>query len=278
MKKSITIWALKDGTTGKLPVITSIEQLRNSGFNALEISFFMDGDISLNSTTNQLKTIKDYVSKSPIKISSMSTLLFNEISPISDDREEQAFALKVLLKMLEIAEFLEIDSISFSFSKLSPSIQHKQAYEMAIETISNIGDKARSRNVKLCIENMSKGLLIGPLEFKGFLNRINNPYVTCCFDTGNTTLSGYPHHWIEYLGKYIEKVHITDTRLRAGSFLEYVNPGKGSIDWNLTMKALRKVGYNGYLTVEAFSNPKEVDDIRIQNLSTALDKIMEMEQ
>ena len=56
------------------------------------------------------------------------------------------------------------------------------------------------RRVTLALENVWNKFLLGPVEFKTFIDQFSRPYVGCYFDVGNVVINGYPEHWIEILG------------------------------------------------------------------------------
>lgn len=273
MKKSVTIWMFKNGVSGDLCPVDTIECLKLAGFDALEISFFQNGYISFDSKTEQLEEIKRLFKDSSLNLSSMSTLLFNDISLLSDNTEESNYSMSVITKMIEIAGYMEIPTVSFSFAKIPESVSYSDLYDQALDKISKLAQKGKELGVKLCIENIGKGLLLSPLELRNFLETLNHPMVGCCIDTGNATKSGYPNQWIELLDQYVFKVHITDTLLRRGMFLEFVNPGQGNIDWSRTTEALKRIRYDGYLTIEAFEHARETDFQRTVILGESLDRI-----
>jgi hexulose-6-phosphate isomerase len=84
---------------------------------------------------------------------------------------------------------------------------------------------------------------------------------------------GYPQDWILTLASRIKRIHVKDYKLsdRAaqGRFVDLL---EGDVDWKEVMAALKKVGYNGYLSPEYGSDPANPD--RLLRISKALDTIL----
>lgn len=89
MKSAVTIWALNGGTTGEISVIDAARKAKDAGFDALEASFYKDGDISMNSSLQDIRTISEKLKENELALSSLSTLLLNDISLISEDSHER---------------------------------------------------------------------------------------------------------------------------------------------------------------------------------------------
>lgn len=274
MKKSITIWALEGGINGDISVVKALETVKEAGFDGLEISFGKTGDITENYKKDELKEILKQFREIGCELSSISTLLLNDCSLTSKESQKRNEAYNIVSKMIEIASILEIPTISFSPGMVTETVGYKEAYELALEQVRNLGEKGKKFGVTLCVENVPQGLLLSPLEFNRFIDTIDSNAVKVCLDIGNTTFTGFPHHWIDILGDKIHKVHITDTRKRMGRLIEFTDPGKGQIDWNIVMSQLEKINYDDYLTIEAFENPRQNHETKLVELNKSLDKII----
>lgn len=88
MKKAITIWAIEGGTTGDIPVLEAAQKVKDAGFDAIEASFGNKGELSFDSDYMKVKKLHNNLQKKELIISSLSTLLLNEVSLISEDIDE----------------------------------------------------------------------------------------------------------------------------------------------------------------------------------------------
>ena len=87
-------------------------------------------------------------------------------------------------------------------------------------------------------------------ELKELIDRFDNPFVTCCRDSGHARLAfsraGMPDAMRE-LGERITCTHIHDNYYNHDLHLI---PFQGNIDWKEQMTTLKEIGYKGNLTYE----------------------------
>ncbi|MGD9127027.1 MAG: sugar phosphate isomerase/epimerase family protein [Planctomycetia bacterium] len=119
----------------------------------------------------------------------------------------------------------------------------------AIEALIPDAEKA---GVIIALENVWNNLWISPGLMKNFVASFASPWVQAYFDVGNHVRYAKPTEYIETLGKLIKKVHIKDFKLdrkhRNGG--KFVDLRDGSVDWPAVRKALDRIDYNGFLTIE----------------------------
>ena len=124
-------------------------------------------------------------------------------------------------------------------------------------------------NVKIAIENMCKtdpksgvvhdGVCAHPLEYIRYIDELNSPYATACFDTGHCAATGRePHDVIRIVGgKRITCLHLHDNNYRAD---QHMLPFTMDMDWIEICKALAEVDYKGHITMEASNYTKKFPD------------------
>ena len=114
--------------------------------------------------------------------------------------------------------------------------------------------------------------MLSPLEFRDFIDKTGSDYVGAYFDVGNILRTGYPDQWIRILGSRIKKIHIKDFKRASNSF---VNLMEGNVDFPSVMKALKSIGYDGWITAEMGPLYINYPDMILYVTSMAMDKIME---
>lgn len=276
MKKSITIWALNGGTTGEIKVVEAAKQVKEAGFDAIEVSFWEKGDISFESDCFSLQKLRKELQENNLTISSMSTLLLNQVSLISDNKSERIKAFDVCRRMIETASELGVNTVSVSPGKILEEVSYRDCFNRSIEQIRKLVEIAEKKKVVLCVENVWQGLLLSPMEFRLYCDKVDSPNMAACIDIGNASISTYAQHWVTELGPQIGKVHITDLKKRRNTIYEFVDPGKGNTDWNMVMRSLCKTEYDGYLTIEAFQKNGLENKERLESLNRCLEEIMEI--
>ena len=99
------------------------------------------------------------------------------------------------------------------------------------------------------------------------LDGFDPEYFGLIYDPGNMVYEGYENYDIGFqmLGKYLAHVHVKNAALTPAGEDEFgatkynqswMPMKKGSANLAALIKALKKVGYDGWLSVEDFSNEK----------------------
>jgi hexulose-6-phosphate isomerase len=78
-------------------------------------------------------------------------------------------------------------------------------YRRTQELIRAAIPHAEKNRVKILVENVWATFLIEPLTMARYIDELGSPWVKAYFDVGNVMRWGLPQHWIEVLGKRIEK-------------------------------------------------------------------------
>lgn len=109
-------------------------------------------------------------------------------------------------------------------------------------------------------EKLGVGLLIEPEpglmierfeQFLAFVDRIKSPAVGLNFDIGHAFCVGEdPQDWVERMALYTRHYHFED--IAATRIHQHLVPGRGAIDFEATLAAIAKTGYDGWITVELY--------------------------
>lgn len=268
MKKSISVWAF--------PEDWSLEKIftaaRKAGFAGVEVALAESGEIHLNATRDDIECIRTLAKKAGIELFSVATGLFWRYSLTSNNPDEREKAILIAKKQLDIAAWLECESVLMIPGMVTEAVSYDRAYKQAFDVISELEKYARERNVVIGLENVWNRFLLSPLEFKGFIDAINSPFVQVYFDVGNVVKEGYPEQWIEVLGKRITKVHFKDYKRDVGTMAGFCDILTGDVDYPAVMASLRAAGYDGWLTAEVMP----YTDALLNNTSLAMDNILKV--
>ena len=124
-------------------------------------------------------------------------------------------------------------------------ITHKESpeyNEIGLERIKKITKHAKELGIKVAFENTRKK---GYLDF--VLGNIKDENVGICFDSGHYHVFFNDELDWELFKDRIFCVHLHDNDQ---SFDQHLLPGDGTLDWNETLRKIRKYGYTGPLTLE----------------------------
>lgn len=120
---------------------------------------------------------------------------------------------------------------------------------------------AKEYGVKIATENMwnwdkekneaTPAACSSPENFTEHLNALNDDYFVACLDIGHAEMRGLDTcapDMIHALGKKLQALHIHDNDLHHDL---HAIPFSAKIDFGAAVRALKDIGYTGYLTLEA---------------------------
>lgn len=277
MKKGINIWSFPAG----MSIEESIELAKDAGFDGIELSLNETGPLSLESTTDEVRAIRQFADNTGIELSSLASGLYWDYPPTSENEQVSAKAFDVARKQLEHAAALGVDSVlivpgavGVDFIPNAPVVPYDRAYDNALAFFTKLAKEAEAVKVAVGIENVWNKFLLSPLEMRGFIDAVGSEYVGSYFDVGNVVYSGYPEHWISILNKRIKKVHFKDYRRQAGGLHGFVDLLAGDVDYPVVIQALEAIGYNDYVTAEMIPPYTHHTKQIVYNTSAAMDAIL----
>jgi L-ribulose-5-phosphate 3-epimerase len=130
---------------------------------------------------------------------------------------------------------------------VTKDVSYREAYSRSQANIRKILPDAERHGIKIAIEEVWNKFLLSPTEFARYIDELDSPWVGAYFDVGNVVEYGFPQDWIRELGRRIVKIHIKEYA-KKNRFAYAL--GEGEIDWPAVSKALRDVGYQGWVTAE----------------------------
>ncbi len=159
-------------------------------------------------------------------------------------------AVDIAERMLAVAQAMGAGTVLIVPGVVTGEVSYRTAYGRALEAMRRLAPVAEVAGVTIGVENVWNRFLLSPLEMRRFVEEVGSERVRSYLDVGNVLACGYPEQWVEVLGELICAVHVKDFRLEVGNQDGFVPLGHGDVAWSRVIEALRKVGYDGYLTVE----------------------------
>ena len=154
--------------------------------------------------------------------------------------------VSMLIALIFVARALGIKTIILPFLEKS-AIKNRKQKKKVIENISSVLELCRLYGVKLALETE-----LDAVSLRHFIRMFQSPCVGVCYDLGNTASYGhYSPKDIGFLGDMIFEVHIKDRKIGSD---KSVNLGEGDVDFNGCFKALKSIGFNGPMILQANRN------------------------
>ena len=134
---------------------------------------------------------------------------------------------------------------------LEPGQSRQQAIDLFVEVLKPLAEHAHDLGILLLIEPEPDLLLETTDQYLEVAERLNAPSVGLNFDVGHAYCVGEDlPRAIARLAPHIRHYHVED--IAASRVHHHLVPGTGAIDFAAVLAAIRRTGYNGWLTVELY--------------------------
>lgn len=283
MKKAISVWSFPF----EWDLDRKLALASEAGFAGFEIDLTETGPVGLNSSVEEVRAVRRKVEAKGLQLSGLATGLYWGANAASADEATRRRAGEILRAQIRCASALGVDAVlvvpgavGVDFVPGAEVVPYEDAHRRAREFLQEALPEAQRAGVTLCVENVWNKFLLSPLEMRAFIDSLASPAAASYFDVGNALLTGYPEHWIAALGQRIRRVHFKDFRRNVGTIDGFCDLLSGDVNWPAVMKALRAVGYNGWIAAEMIPPVpfyKYCPEILIHNTSRAMDAIFRLE-
>ncbi len=150
-------------------------------------------------------------------------------------------------------------------------------YQINLDFFRKLLPYAKEHDVTICFENMPMKRLTISTTAKTleFIHMINDDHFKLCLDTGHEVIFGNVGDAVRLAGKDLRVFHIHDND---GKGDRHWYPGMGVTDWKDFMAAVREIGFDGVLSLEAGGCenffPGASNDTRMKILATLFKDIV----
>jgi sugar phosphate isomerase/epimerase len=173
-------------------------------------------------------------------------------SPLKSLREA---SLKELSKCLPIFSELGASKMNVHLDGGFSLLKEEAIISYNIEVLERLTEKAKKYGIKIIVEHFR-----GPFSKVKGLKKVLDalPEVGFHLDVGHANLFGSGNKTQQFLEKFhhrLSHVHFSDNK--GGNEDMHLPIGTGNINWKEVIKALKKYGYDGTITLEIFSEYRE---------------------
>jgi sugar phosphate isomerase/epimerase len=125
------------------------------------------------------------------------------------------------------------------------------ALRLFVEGLKPVLEHAEKEGVRLLIEPEPDLIIERADQFEELMKHLDSPAVGLNFDIGHFYCVGdEPAPTVRRLAKYIRHFHLED--IAATRVHHHLVPGEGAIDFRATLRAIRDIGYDGWVTIELY--------------------------
>ena len=142
---------------------------------------------------------------------------------------------------------------------INPGQTRQEALDLFVEVLKPLAEHAEKVGVLLLIEPEPELLLERTDQYVELADRVGSPALGLNFDVGHAyCMSEDLPKAIAALALYTRHYHLED--IAATRVHHHLPPGDGAIDFAEVIAAIRKTGYDGWLTVELYPSQEKPDE------------------
>ena len=253
MKKSINAWSVDSKTNFE----DMFAQIKKAGFDGIELN--VDGkdnasahSLTLETTAQELAEILALSKKHDLPVVSISTSMWWGVNMGSPKKENKELGKKLLEKQLYCAKTLGASGILVVPGGINEEVSIAGAYKNSADFLESCKDIIENYKLKVGVENVWNQFFLSPFDMANFIDGLKCEYVSAYYDVGNVVAFSWSEYWVEVLDKRISHIHIKDFKRSSGynSGGTWVGLLDGDTNFKRIIPALKKAGWDGYLTAE----------------------------
>ena len=147
----------------------------------------------------------------------------------------------------------------------------RDCLKLFVEMLKPVLEHAEKVGVPLLVEPEPDLLIETADQYLEFAQHIQSPYLGLNFDIGHFyCVKDDPAATVHKLAPLIKHVHLED--IAATRVHHHLVPGEGVIDFGSTLKALKDVKYDGWVTIELYTYHEDPDTAA----KTARDRVLKI--
>jgi sugar phosphate isomerase/epimerase len=264
----------------------AVGRLAKIGYRAVEIMADVPHAWPAFLLEEQKQAIRDALARNDLAISNVNAFMMHAVNDprqrywypswIEPDRHYRQVRIDHTRRALTLAKELGAPCITTEpGGPVPPGESWSAALELFVEMIKPVAEHAEKEDVLLLVEP-EPGLLIETAEqFLEFIGHIDSPAVGMNFDIGHAyCVKDDPATTIPRVEKYIRHFHLED--IAATRVHQHLIPGEGAIDFAAALRAIRDIGYAGWITIELYpyvANPDEAARLALERVKAIAEKL-----
>jgi hexulose-6-phosphate isomerase len=275
VKKGIC-WGCVPGDANDLE--GKLRAAKEAGFDGVELAIADPGagPFTLETSEREAGGIRETAARVGVDLPSvMGSAAFRTTPVLHPDPAVRSECVARLGRTLERAKWIGATAVLLHPGQLKPETRYDDAWEWTRDALKAVIPHAERYGVSLAIENVWNKFILSPTEMRQMIDEVGHPLIGTYFDVGNCILYGYPEQWVAILGSRIKKVHVKDFKRSIATGKGFCQVLDGDADYGAVMGALRRAGYDDYLTSEvSVGNMPEGQGIK--DTAERIDRIMAM--
>ncbi len=240
----------------------AVRRLATLGYEGVEIMADVPHAWPAFLLEEQKQALREALERNHLGISNINAFMMHAVNDrrqrywhpswIEPDPNYRAIRVDHTIRALTLARELGATCITTEpGGPVGPGESWHAALQLFVEELKPVVAHAEKEGVLLLIEP-EPGLLIETAEqFLELMQHLDSPAVGLNFDIGHSYCVGDdPATTIPRLAPYIRHFHLED--IAATRVHHHLIPGEGAIDFRATLRAIREINYQGWITIELY--------------------------
>ncbi|MBA4064433.1 MAG: isomerase [Isosphaera sp.] len=219
-------------------------KLKAAGFDGVELPVF-------GGTPAEYKPIRAELDKQGLKCTTV-TILTKETNAVSPDAAVRRKAVEWLKTVVEINHVLGSETLCGpyhsaigEFSGTGPTADE---LKRSADVLREVAEAAKAANLMMAIEYLNRFecyVLTTAAQAVALVKAVGHPNFRTMYDTFHAHIEEKDQAAaIRTVAPVLAHVHISEN--------DRGTPGTGQVNWDSAFKAFKEVGYDGWVTIEAF--------------------------
>jgi sugar phosphate isomerase/epimerase len=264
----------------------AVTRLAKIGYSAVEIMADVPHAWPAFLLEEHKQAIRDALARNRLQISNINAFMMHAINDsrqrywypswIEPDRHYRQIRIDHTRRALTLARELGAPCITTEpGGPVEPGASWKQALQLFVEMIKPVAEHAEKEGVLLLVEPEPDLLIETADQFLEFMQHIDSPAVGMNFDIGHAyCVKDDPAKTIPRVAKYIRHFHLED--IAATRVHQHLIPGEGAIDFAAALRAIRAIGYEGWITIELYpyiANPDHAAQLALERVTALVNQL-----
>lgn len=222
-----------------------VDQLKETGYDGIEL-YMGDGDVA------HYTKLGNHFSDLGLGVTTVTGLAPEENISSADQNIRRA-GLDRLKWAIDNAEALGADNIcgpihsSFAYFTRQPPTQDER--KRSAEMLRKAAEYAAEAKIMLCPEALNRFecyLYNTMADLKTLVEAVDHPNLGAMYDTHHSNIEEKSQSGsLKTIAPVLKHIHISEN--------DRGTPGSGQVQWDDVFPTIKEIGYDGWLTIEAFS-------------------------
>ena len=242
----------------RFSIAEATERIARIGYDGMELMADVPHAWPAGLSDVQIDDIRRGLGENKLALSNINAFMMNAVqdfwhpSWIEKDETFRRLRVQHTIASLRLAKQLGARCITTEpGGPLPEGMTRAHALDLFVEGLKEALQRAEEVGVLLLVEPEPGLLIESASQFEELAARIDSPMFGLNFDVGHFYCVSDPlPETVERLKKWTRHYHFED--IAASRVHEHLVPGHGAIDFDALLAAIRRTGYDGWLTVELY--------------------------